>query len=232
RCAGSSRRANGRRRKSRITCTRWGRCTTWGRGWCGFLKMPEMPPIDRGPGSWLRGGIAQRVVQRDRGEDQLLRPGGMECVAFLHFAGRQFVLAIALQAFVELAQSLAAPEAKQHARVFRTNQQDRAVVEVDEVTPLDAFVQHAGGARGVAKARHEGFAPTVQGGEIGVGGCGREGFLHSLWWAHQDSNLEPKDYESSALTIELWALRSPNTEPDAALTGPRYSRGRSAMHGL
>ena len=25
------------------------------------------------------------------------------------------------------------------------------------------------------------------------------------WWAHQDSNLEPKDYESSALTIELWA---------------------------
>ena len=28
----------------------------------------------------------------------------------------------------------------------------------------------------------------------------------SFWWAHQDSNLEPKDYESSALTIELWAL--------------------------
>ena len=26
-----------------------------------------------------------------------------------------------------------------------------------------------------------------------------------FWWAHQDSNLEPKDYESSALTIELWA---------------------------
>jgi hypothetical protein len=25
----------------------------------------------------------------------------------------------------------------------------------------------------------------------------------SDWWAHQDSNLEPKDYESSALTIEL-----------------------------
>src|SRR5687768_4649039 len=28
------------------------------------------------------------------------------------------------------------------------------------------------------------------------------------WWAHQDSNLEPKDYESSALTIELWARRA------------------------
>lgn len=25
----------------------------------------------------------------------------------------------------------------------------------------------------------------------------------SMWWAHQDSNLEPKDYESSALTVEL-----------------------------
>ena len=24
-----------------------------------------------------------------------------------------------------------------------------------------------------------------------------------IWCAHQDSNLEPKDYESSALTIEL-----------------------------
>ena len=23
------------------------------------------------------------------------------------------------------------------------------------------------------------------------------------WWAYQDSNLEPKDYESSALTVEL-----------------------------
>jgi hypothetical protein len=27
------------------------------------------------------------------------------------------------------------------------------------------------------------------------------------WWAHQDLNLEPADYEPAALTIELWALR-------------------------
>lgn len=36
----------------------------------------------------------------------------------------------------------------------------------------------------------------------------------SLWWACQDSNLEPRDYESPALTIELQAhfvnkLRNP-----------------------
>jgi hypothetical protein len=31
-----------------------------------------------------------------------------------------------------------------------------------------------------------------------VGHCWTSG-----WWAHEDSNLEPKDYESSALTIEL-----------------------------
>ena len=32
--------------------------------------------------------------------------------------------------------------------------------------------------------------------------------IHAMeWWAHQDSNLEPKDYESSALTIELWAQK-------------------------
>lgn len=23
------------------------------------------------------------------------------------------------------------------------------------------------------------------------------------WWAHEDSNLEPRDYESPALTVEL-----------------------------
>ena len=28
-----------------------------------------------------------------------------------------------------------------------------------------------------------------------------------MWWAHQDSNLEPQDYESFALTIELWARK-------------------------
>jgi hypothetical protein len=27
------------------------------------------------------------------------------------------------------------------------------------------------------------------------------------WWAHQDLNLEPTDYESAALTVELWALQ-------------------------
>ena len=31
-----------------------------------------------------------------------------------------------------------------------------------------------------------------------MGGAGSD-----IWWAHQDSNLEPKDYESSALTVEL-----------------------------
>lgn len=25
----------------------------------------------------------------------------------------------------------------------------------------------------------------------------------SMWWAHQDSNLKPRDYESPALTVEL-----------------------------
>tara|TARA_B100002049_G_scaffold49392_1_gene34629 strand:- start:559 stop:675 length:117 start_codon:yes stop_codon:yes gene_type:complete len=29
-------------------------------------------------------------------------------------------------------------------------------------------------------------------------------------WAHRDSNPEPTDYESAALTVELWALNSVN----------------------
>ena len=30
----------------------------------------------------------------------------------------------------------------------------------------------------------------------------------SFLWAHRDSNPEPTDYESAALTVELWALIS------------------------
>ena len=30
------------------------------------------------------------------------------------------------------------------------------------------------------------------------------------WWAHQDLNLGPSDYESPALTTELWALDKEN----------------------
>jgi hypothetical protein len=32
----------------------------------------------------------------------------------------------------------------------------------------------------------------------------------SPWWAHQDLNLEPTDYESAALTVELWAPYATN----------------------
>ena len=42
-----------------------------------------------------------------------------------------------------------------------------------------------------------------------------------MWWAHQDSNLEPKDYESSALTIELWA-RERNLSKAGEEWGPDF----------
>ena len=50
----------------------------------------------------------------------------------------------------------------------------------------------------------------------------------STWWAHQDSNLEPKDYESSALTIELWARTGCNCSR-AAHGGARGGAGRVAI---
>jgi hypothetical protein len=34
------------------------------------------------------------------------------------------------------------------------------------------------------------------------------GMMWVAWWAHQDLNLEPTDYESAALTVELWARDS------------------------
>src|SRR6266540_7101205 len=41
------------------------------------------------------------------------------------------------------------------------------------------------------------FAPCAT---VGTFACDRE-----RRWAHQDSNLEPADYEPAALTVELWA---------------------------
>ena len=37
--------------------------------------------------------------------------------------------------------------------------------------------------------------------------------IEKIWWAHQDSNLGPTDYESAALTAELWAREARPTVP-------------------
>ena len=47
-----------------------------------------------------------------------------------------------------------------------------------------------------------------------------------MWWAHQDSNLEPKDYESSALTIELWARAGGSVEEPPRGNQNRMARAR------
>ena len=46
------------------------------------------------------------------------------------------------------------------------------------------------------------------------------------WWAHQDSNLEPKDYESSALTVELKALHARRQVPSGRAKGLYASLSR------
>ena len=42
--------------------------------------------------------------------------------------------------------------------------------------------------------------------------------LRGLWWAHQDLNLEPTDYESAALTVELWAREADSSISRAKVT--------------
>jgi hypothetical protein len=42
-------------------------------------------------------------------------------------------------------------------------------------------------------------------GEGRSAGDGAKRKIRGRWWAHQDLNLEPTDYESAALTVELWA---------------------------
>ncbi len=50
------------------------------------------------------------------------------------------------------------------------------------------------------------FAP-IYGSAFQVNGIQLVEKLGKLWWAHQDSNLGPTDYESAALTAELWARK-------------------------
>ena len=54
--------------------------------------------------------------------------------------------------------------------------------------------------------------------EIGVGGV-REPMFIGVWWAHQDLNLEPTDYESAALTVELWAREADSSISRAGARG-------------
>jgi hypothetical protein len=44
-------------------------------------------------------------------------------------------------------------------------------------------------------------APTMEAGSVMHRSSGDAG----IWWARQDSNLQPRDYESPALTIVLQA---------------------------
>src|SRR3990172_9204476 len=58
------------------------------------------------------------------------------------------------------------------------------------------------------------------------------------WWAHQDSNLGPTDYESAALTAELWARPSGLSCPaksvaraDAISNSDRAPQAMGVWHG-
>jgi len=62
-------------------------------------------------------------------------------------------------------------------------------------------------------------ARTAEGGRSHMGLAGRIG----VWWAHQDLNLEPTDYESAALTVELWAREAGSSISRA---GAREQRSR------
>jgi hypothetical protein len=42
-----------------------------------------------------------------------------------------------------------------------------------------------------------------------------------FWWAHQDLNLEPTDYESAALTVELWARKAQSSTEQTSYLGPQ-----------
>src|SRR5215204_3818996 len=55
--------------------------------------------------------------------------------------GGHLVLAAWLQALFGLPQALATPESEKYPIVFRADEQHRAVREVDQVPPLDHFVQ-------------------------------------------------------------------------------------------
>ncbi len=53
------------------------------------------------------------------------------------------------------------------------------------------------------------------------------------WWAHTDSNREPRDYESPALTVELWArYLIGRTTRRAVATAARITATRRVAAGI
>src|SRR4249919_458507 len=128
--------------------------------------------------SAFRGRIAERAIEFDRRAHQLLRLRSADRVVLAQLDRRQLVLAVALQALVDFAQALAAPETEQHALVLRADQQDRSVAEVHQVAPLDALVPGARRVRSLAQAVDERPAPTGERGDVGIGRFGRDGLLH------------------------------------------------------
>ena len=60
----------------------------------------------------------------------------------------------------------------------------------------------AGGVTGQISAQR--VAEKKSGGGRGFGKFSDQ-MMRLNWWAQSDSNQQPRDYESPALTIELWA---------------------------
>src|SRR4051794_6698197 len=105
-----------------------------------FLGSFHAPPLLRrrhGGGGW----IAVLLVERDRFARETFGDRGRNRHSLAEIERRHFVLAALLQARLDLNESLAAPEAEQDALVLGADEEQRAVVEVNEMAPLDLLVE-------------------------------------------------------------------------------------------
>ena len=87
-------------------------------------------------------------------------------IAFAQDHGCELELAAWLQARLDMAQPLAAPEAEEHARGFGADQKHGAVREIDQMRPFDPLFERSGGHRRLAQGLDRREAPAIELGEV------------------------------------------------------------------
>ena len=108
--------------------------------------------------------ITERLVERNCLFDQATHYCGFKLVAVVQFDRGHFILAAGLEVVLNFSQALAAPETEQDAPFLCSNEKDRAIECVDQVTPLNALLEVRKTRNDCAQKLDARALPAAQGG--------------------------------------------------------------------
>ena len=124
-------------------------------------------------------GVAQRDVESSCLFDQSDNDVPIERRSFNKFESSHHVLAAWPKPRLDVPQVLATPEAEEDTMILGTNEQDRAIGEIHQMTPLDRLGELRSCADdGGAERLHIPALPASQRHDIRAGRGSRNGFFH------------------------------------------------------